>query len=212
MGWIEDILYMKPDKKFVKLLRALDDIHKSGIALLDVSPSNIMKCNGELKFIDLGFAALYLYEDMPTIRFGCKTFQSPWAHIASKLLKLQSKKQQELHLEKKLLLEAIANDYWSLAFIFARKLCNFDENMIFTAHIKEIIGSKFSKYGRYAKYSVAEINEFLQNYLDHLFSEVRITVNHFSSCGKPLQEILKSVLQVNPIIRMQNVEKILSTY
>merc|ERR1712034_35159 len=190
MGWIEDILYMKPDKKFVKLLRALDDIHKSGIALLDVSPSNIMKCNGELKFIDLGFAALYLYEDMPTIRFGCKTFQSPWAHIASKLLKLQSKKQQELHLEKKLLLEAIANDYWSLAFIFARKLCNFDENMIFTAHI----------------------NEFLQNYLDHLFSEVRITVNHFSSCGKPLQEILKSVLQVNPIIRMQNVEKILSTY
>ena len=97
-----------------------------------------------------------------------------------------------------LLLEAIANDYWSLAFIFARKLCALDENMIFAAHIKEIIESKSSKYGRYAKYSVAEINEFLQNYLDHLFSEVRITVNHFSSCGKPLQEILKSVLQVNP--------------
>ena len=73
----------------------MDDIHKSGIGLMDISPNNIMNCNGEFKFLDLGFAELYRYADMPIIVFGLEFYRSPWAHIASEL---DIEDNQELHL------------------------------------------------------------------------------------------------------------------
>jgi hypothetical protein len=62
---------------------------------MDVSPYNLMNCNGEFKFIDLGFAQLYLYANMPRNLFGVKSYRSPWAHIASNL---QIAEHLELHL------------------------------------------------------------------------------------------------------------------
>jgi len=211
--WTEDEFDMKPHKKFVELLRAVDDIHKSGIGLMDISPNNIMNCNGEFKFLDLGFAELYRYADMPIIVFGLEFYRSPWAHIASEL---DIEDNQELHLGRKLFLEAIANDYWSLAFIFGRKLCGLGKHLVFKALIDDIIESKSINYGGYSTLSVVEINECLQSHLELMFSQLRI--NHHPSpakralCSKTLQEMLQSILQVNPIIRMQNVEKMLSTY
>jgi len=195
----------RPDRTLFELLLALDYVHESGIALMDISPDNIMNCNGEYKFIDLGF--VLLYSNVSAISFGNQLYRSPWAHIASKL---ETEEHQELHLDRKLTLEVIANDYWSLAFIFARELCDFDENFAFTDHIEEVVESKSSKNGIFAAGSAGEINEFLQCYLDDMFFELRL--NNHASCTKPLQEILHTVLQVNPVIRMQYVEKLLCTY
>ena len=48
----------------------------------------------------------------------------------------------------------------------------------------------------FAAGSADEINEFLQCYLDDMFFELRL--NNHPSCTKPLQEMLHTVLQVNP--------------
>jgi len=211
--WNEDGFDIKPHKQFVDLLRALDDVHKSGIALMDISPNNIMNCNGEFKFIDLGFAELYKHADMPIIMFGVEFYRSPWAHIASEL---EIEEHQELHLGRKLFLETIASDYWSLAFTFGSKLCSLGKHAEFKTIIDDIIESKSSKYGGYSTLSVAEINEFLQSHLELMFSQLRINHNPSSKkralCTKTLQEMLKSILHVNPVVRMKNVEKMLSTY
>jgi len=211
--WKEDEFIIKPDQQFVDLLRALDDIHKSGIALMDISPNNIMNCNGELKFLDLGFAELYRHDSMPIILFGAEFYRSPWAHIASKL---DIEEHRELHLGRKLFIETIASDYWSLAFTFGSNLCGLGNHKEFKFMIDDIIESKSSKYGRYSTLSVAEINEVLQSHLELMFSQLRINHHPLSTkralCSKTLQEMLQSILQVNPIVRMKNVEKMLSTY
>jgi len=82
--------------------------------------------------------------------------------------------------------------------------------LIFSDHIEEIIESKSSKNGIFAVSSDVEINEILQNDLDDMFSQLQIDTHPL--CTEPLQKMLQIVLQINPVIRMQHIEKLLYTY
>jgi len=196
---------------FIELLSALNEVHKSGISLVDVSSRNLVVCNGKFKFIDVGFAKLYAnildHVDDPNFIFGSRKFRSPWAHIVSKI-PTHLFKSTPWKLKEKLVLELIANDYWSLAYMFAYKFCKLRgrEYITFTDHIDAAIDQ--IQFQRKLTYNNAsKFTDMLQNVVYNLFSEnYRF---HTASCPESFQNILKSVLQVNPVIRMQNVERIL---
>jgi len=186
-----------------KLLRAVNEIHKSGIALVDVSPTNILVCNGEFKFIDVGFAKLYanILDHVNNINFvfGMLLYRSPWAHIVSEVPSHLYKLFTTWNLKEKFVLELIANDYWSLALIFGSKFCGLHAEQWYIQFTNRIDDARLT-------HNASELTNILQNDIFNLFREDQIN----TQCPEIFQSILKSILHVNPVIRMQNVENILN--
>jgi len=195
--------------KFVEMLHALNDIHKSGIALNDISQFNIMSCNSGWKFIDLGFATLYdltkeYQNEVDTFIFGNENHRSPWADIVSQVSINSAKQFTNWNLKEMFVSELIANDYWSLALLFGEKFCDLFQMKHFK-NFKNLIKSIIDKIGLKEEKHV--INYGLQFKLDSIFSILKDKKK--SSCSPLFQELLLSILQVNPVNRMRNVEKIL---
>jgi len=214
MPMCQDIVWTNlPDfntsAQFVELLHALNDIHKSGIALNDISQFNIMSCNSGWKFIDLGFATLYdltkeYQTEVDTFIFGNENHRSPWADIVSQVSINSAKKFTNWNLKEIFVLELIANDYWSLALLFGEKFCDLFQMKHFK-NFKNLIKSIIDNIGLKEEKDV--INHGLQFKLDSIFSILKDKKK--SSCSPFFQELLLSILQVNPVNRMRNVEKIL---
>jgi serine/threonine protein kinase len=189
-----------PSVKFIEVLHALNDIHKSGISLNDISEQNMMSCNGEWKFIDLGFATLYdltteYLKDIDKFLFGNHNYRSPWADIISHVSMDTAKKHTNWNLREKFELELIANDYWSLALLFGIKFCNFrkiHKFKLFKNHIKSIIFEKNKFF----------INRSLQEDVDSIFMALKDLGKERSWCLQPFQECLIIILEkvVNTMI------------
>jgi serine/threonine protein kinase len=200
--------------KFIQLLRAIHEIHQAGITLIDLSPHNMMECQGKIKFIDLGFTKLYsklidVLNDVSFI-FGIKYYRSPWAHVISEVSKI-SFKYEFWNLKEKLVLELIANDFWSLAIIFGAKFCKFGKNKWFLKMLDYVDSITYLNI-RSSDHLVTDslINTKVQNQIRNLFNELRFDLET-DLCPWSLQNVLHNVLQVNPVIRMQNIEQLLTS-
>lgn len=212
--WTEDAFQTTVSNKFLELLKQIYDIHKEGIALLDISPSNIMVCKNEMKFIDLGFARLYgrlsQYIKSNEFRFdkfmfGTEKYRSPWAHLVTEIDPRES--EFELwNLNEKLALEFMTNDFWSLAMIFAEYFCKIDE----TSSYDLFLNMMDDYSNQESELLDLQINELFQEKMNQIFLEIENKDSITEICPKSFQKMLQIILCVDPNKRMENVENLLS--
>lgn len=206
----------KPDALFMTLLRHLKKVHESGIALIDISPRNLLSCNGEIKFIDFGFAQLFSkVKDIVQVNdftFGNQHFRSPWAHIITKMRPVHLQR-MGWNYKESLILELIANDFWSLATIFGVEFCGFSsKDALNFGNIQKDINyfiRESQRESEYFSFDANDISQFVNSYLAIFFAKFESILDISKSCPVSLQKMLQSVLQVNPVVRMTNVESLL---
>ena len=94
------------------MVYAVNHIHESGICLRDINLGNIMLCDKQMKFSDLGMAKILINDYKPTSLWaGTPQYMPPWYYVVRQMDNLL---EQDEALEK---LDKIDPD-WKIGNIF----------------------------------------------------------------------------------------------
>jgi len=116
----------------IHMTYALHHIHQvSGITLQDINDGNLMLCDKQLTYSDLGFARI-LHNDYMGVEGGTALYFPPWKDAISLFnnekynYKLPSEWESNFSSE----IEKGASDYWGIAILFMTKMCTIENDDI----------------------------------------------------------------------------------
>jgi len=199
----------------IHMTYALHHIHQvSGINLQDINAGNIMLCNKQLTYSDLGLARI-LYNDYSDLSGGTDLYKPPWKDVMTQFGKINSKYKDKGTLAPEWksnfdLEREGASDYWGIAILFMTKMCTIEND-----DILERFTALKTKFNEILKKTIIEIltdktiiepkaKFLIIDLMNAYINEIKELLNE-SNCSDE-DNILGRLLVENPHVRLTNAD------